>query len=251
VLDGKVAVVTGGASGIGRAVVERLRADGAHVYAADISLEDSPDTLHMDVTDERSVEAALDRVVAQHGRLDICVANAGISPTLTSVAELDLAVWERVIAVNLTGAFLTLRGAARRMLAAGNGGRLLATSSVGGLRGGAGGAAYCATKFGLRGLIESLAVEVSPTITANLVAPGDTATPLLEQVIGLLAEDDAAVEPVRAAMTRGRLAGRLADPAEIAGAFAYLASDEAAYVTGTVFAINGGALLGTAPATAD
>jgi NAD(P)-dependent dehydrogenase (short-subunit alcohol dehydrogenase family) len=182
-------------------------------------------------------------VVRDRGRLDVCVANAGISPTFSHVADLDLEVWRRVLDVNLTGAFLTLRGAARRMTA----GTLLATSSVGGLRGGPGGSAYAASKFALRGLVESMAAELAPEITVNLVAPGDTDTPLHGRVRRLLAGAGGSPETVRAAMEQAIPAGRLADPAEIAAAFAFLASDEARYVTGTVLTVDGGSLLARRP----
>jgi NAD(P)-dependent dehydrogenase (short-subunit alcohol dehydrogenase family) len=244
-LSDRVAVVTGGSSGIGAAVVRRLGDEGAIVFNLDAAAEEGERSACVDVCDAGALDRALERVVLEQGRLDICVANAGVSPTIAHAVDLDPAVWRRVVEINLTGTFLTFQAAARQMLRAGNGGRLIATASVAGMAGEAGASAYCAAKFGIRGLVESMARELAPAaITVNAVAPGEVDTPLHEQ----LRELHAAAEGVSPNTIRRRMeewipAARLASPSEIAGAFAYLASDEAVYVTGTVLVIDGGQLL--------
>jgi NAD(P)-dependent dehydrogenase (short-subunit alcohol dehydrogenase family) len=258
-LAGKVALVTGGASGIGAAIVERFRLEGGLAYAADLSAVDGERAIRIDVTDEASVEAGFERVVREAGRLDVCVANAGVSPTIARAVDLDVKTWRHILDVNLTGVFLTLRAAARRMLARGRGGRLIATASVAAMAGEANGSAYCASKFGLRGLVESMALELADAeITVNAVAPGEVDTPLHAQLRALHADARTArteerpgrpvargttAEDVRAELEGWIPARRFARPEEVAAAFAYLASDEAAYVTGTVLVVDGGQLL--------
>jgi NAD(P)-dependent dehydrogenase (short-subunit alcohol dehydrogenase family) len=244
-LDGLVAVVSGGASGIGAAIVSRFQREGARVHVFDLQAADGDRYHRVDVTDETQLEAAYAQVMTQDGRLDLCVANAGISPVHQDVVDQPLAAWQQVIDLNLTGAFLTLRGAARLMKRAGNGGRLLATGSVAGLAGERGFAAYCSSKFALRGLVESMALELAPDdITVNLVAPGEVDTPLHTRLREMLAaERGLTADQLRAEIHDWLPARRLATSEEIAGAFAYLASPEAAYVTGTVQVIDGGQLL--------
>jgi NAD(P)-dependent dehydrogenase (short-subunit alcohol dehydrogenase family) len=243
-LAGKTAVVTGGARGIGAEVASRFAREGATTYVIDVASSSDKRWLRADVSDEASIEDAMEAILRESGRLDICVANAGISPTITHVTDLDLDTWRSVINVNLTGVFLTLRAAGRRMVRAGHGGRLIASGSVGSLAGVAGGAAYASAKFGLRGLIQSMALELAPSVTVNLIAPGDSDSNMNTQVRELIARArGVSADDIRAEMESRIPAGRLATPAEIAGAFAYLASDEAAYVTGSVLLIDGGWLL--------
>jgi NAD(P)-dependent dehydrogenase (short-subunit alcohol dehydrogenase family) len=240
-LGGRTAVVTGGAGGIGAAVVDRLRAEGAVVYAADLALEDGDHAIHLDVKDPAAVEAAMKRVVAETSRLDICVANAAMLPPLAPAVDLDSATWRAVLDVNLTGVFLTLRAAARQMITIGSGGRLLVTSATAGLSGSAGQSAYSAAKFGLAGLVQAMALELAPAITVNIVAPGATDTPMNDALRSWIAEARAETSAdVRETFERLIPAGRLARPEEIAAAFAFLASDDAAYVTGTVIPVDGG-----------
>jgi NAD(P)-dependent dehydrogenase (short-subunit alcohol dehydrogenase family) len=242
-LQGKTAVVTGGTGGIGSAIVSRFEQEGARTFVIGRH-RDGDRSLRADVTDEDAVEAAMESVLQQTSRLDICVANAGISPTLAHVRELDLETWQRVVDVNLTGVFLTLRAAARRMLAAGHGGRLLATGSVAGLRGIGGASAYAASKFALRGLVQSMALELAPSITVNIVSPGDTDCGLNHSVRELIADmRQTTTDEVRSAMEAAIPARRMGRPEEVAAAFAYLASDDAAYVTGSVLVVDGGRIL--------
>lgn len=243
-LAGKTAVVTGGARGIGAQIASRFEREGATTYVIDVNSGPGERWLRADVSDETAIEDAMEKIVGESGRLDICVANAGISPTITHVTDLDLETWRSVIDVNLTGVFLTLRAAGRRMVRAGRGGRLIATGSVGSFAGMAGGAAYSSAKFGLRGLIQSMALELAPSVTVNLVAPGDSDSDMNTQVREMIAQTrGVSAGDVQAGMEARIPAGRLASLAEVAGAFAYLASDEAAYVTGSVLLIDGGWLL--------
>lgn len=242
-LKGKTAVVTGGAGGIGSAIVSRFEAEGARTYVVGRKGGEGR-SIRGDVTDEDAIEAAMETAVRETSRLDICVANAGISPTLARVNDLDAETWRRVVDVNLTGAFLTLRAAARRMVAAGNGGRLLVTGSVAGLIGRPGASAYGASKFALQGLVQSMALELAPSITVNIVAPGDTAGGLNQSIRELIAQTgQMTTDEVGAAMEAAIPAKRIGRPEEVAAAFAYLASDEAAYVTGSVLVVDGGRLL--------
>jgi NAD(P)-dependent dehydrogenase (short-subunit alcohol dehydrogenase family) len=242
-LQGKTAVVTGGAGGIGAAIVSRFEAEVARTFVVGRQ-SGGVRSLRADVTDEDAVEAAMESILGETSRLDVCVANAGISPTLAHVKDLDLETWRRIVDVNLTGVFLTLRAAARRMIAAGNGGRLLVTGSAAGLRGVAGASAYAASKFALRGLVQSMALELAPSITVNIVSPGDTDGGLNHSVRELIAQTrQMTPDEVGAAMEAGIPARRMGRPEEVAAAFAYLASDEAAYVTGSVLVIDGGRVL--------
>jgi NAD(P)-dependent dehydrogenase (short-subunit alcohol dehydrogenase family) len=243
-LAGKTAVVTGGARGIGAEIASRFTREGANTYVIDVVSSSHERWLRADVSDEAAIEEAMGKILDESGQLDICVANAGISPTITHVTDLDLDTWRSVINVNLTGVFLTLRAAARRMVRAGQAGRLIATGSVGCFASSPGGAAYSSAKHGLRGLIQSMALELAPSVTVNLIAPGDTDSDMNTQVRELMAGTRGeSADDIRARMEARIPLRRLATPAEIAGAFAYLASDEASYVTGSVLLIDGGWLL--------
>ncbi|MEN5083852.1 SDR family oxidoreductase [Bosea sp. TWI1241] len=228
-LDGEVAIVTGGASGIGAAVAEALTEAGATVVIADRSSEPS-----LDVTDEAAVDAFFDDVVKRHGRLDVLINNAGIAirrPTL----EISAADWNSVVSVNMTGMFLCARAAARHMLPAG-GGRIVNTASVMGLSGGLyPNAPYQTTKGAIVNMTRALAVEwAQGGIRVNAVAPWFVRTGLTAQLLerpGLQQEVEAAT-PM----------GRLAEVEEVAGAFLYLASPASGMVTGHTLPVDGGFL---------
>ena len=250
-LEGRVGVVTGGGRGIGAAVAGRFAEHGAAVVVADIDDEAACSTaasiaeatgalvepLELDVTDEHAVETAFESILSQHGRLDCAVANAGVLH-LEKVIDLDIADWRRVVDVNLTGAFLTVRAAARRM----SRGSIVVTSSLFGLRGGAGNGAYSASKFGVIGLAQSLAAEMAPAgVRVNCVCPGQIATPMLDEVVEGLSR----IGSDGPASSMGELAsripsGRLGTADDIADACLFLASDLSSYVTGQSLVVDGG-----------
>jgi NAD(P)-dependent dehydrogenase (short-subunit alcohol dehydrogenase family) len=246
-LEGKTAVVTGGAAGIGRATALRLAAEGAGVLVIDRAApaEPFPDSVLVaegDVTDAASLETAM--ALLGDGP-DICVANAGIS-LVEDFVDGDLDAWRRVLDVNLLGVMVTFQVAARRMIAAGRGGRLLATSSLAGIRGEPTIAAYCASKAGVIAVVKTLAVELAPhRITVNAVAPGQIDTDMnARDVVATAEAEGRSPDEVRAELIRTRVPlGRMGAPHEVAALFAFLASDDAAFVTGETVRIDGAELL--------
>jgi len=219
---GRVAVVFGGASGIGAAIATRFAAEGWRVEVADLPA--------VDVTDEGTVAAFLDGVLSSHGRLDIVVNSAGVS-TLGMVTDLDVAEWRRVVDVCLTGAFIVMKHAGQRL---GAGGTVISLSSLNARQPGAGLAPYCAAKAGLSMLTEVTALELgSRGIRVNAIAPGLIVTPLTQPAMDIpgIEDDYVANTPL----------GRAGTPEEIAEAAVYLA--DAQWVTGEVLDINGGAHL--------
>ena len=254
-LDGKTALVTGGARGLGFAVCERLAAEGAAVAvmalheqsaaAAAARLEAAGGraiALSGDVASEADVAGAVAATVAEYGRLDVMVNNAG-TIEISPLVEQTLDGWERLQAVNLRGVFLGCREAARRMIAQGEGGRILNCSSGAGRRGGALVAAYTASKFGVIGLTQSLAVELAPHgITVNAYCPGHvTSTPLWDEIdAATTARSGGAPGSAKRAAEAEPPLRRAGTPEESAAAVAYLASDEAGYVTGESLLVDGG-----------
>jgi NAD(P)-dependent dehydrogenase (short-subunit alcohol dehydrogenase family) len=239
-LAGKVAIVTGGASGIGRAAVRRFVAEGARVVAGDVDevllgaladeLGDSIEVLACDVTAEPDVERLAQTAVDRFDGLDIAFANAGVG-SAQRVVDADLDQWQRVLDVNLTGPFLTIKHAARRMP---NGGSIVVTASLNAVQAGIGMGAYCASKAGVAMLVQVAALELGARgIRVNAVGPGLVRTQLTEGAFMLPAIVDGYVENTPM--------GRYAGPDEIAGLVAYLASDEASFVSGSLQLIDGGA----------
>jgi len=240
-LTGKVAVVTGASRGIGRAIAERLALQGATVVAvargenaaaavaAITERGGRAEAMGVDVTDRVALEKVPGAVVERHGRLDILVSNAGITrdQLLMRMKRDD---WDAVLETNLTAAF-TLTQAAMRPMIRQRGGRIIAISSVVGQVGNAGQANYAASKAGLIGFAKALAREVaSRSITVNVIAPGLIDTDMTRAISEQAHGDWASQIPL----------GRLGTVDDVAAAACFLASDEAAYITGHVLAVNGG-----------
>jgi len=244
-LAGRVVMVTGGSTGIGRAAAERCAADGAKVVIADVNVVDSEAAvagivaaggvatyLHTDVSRADSVRDCVEEIVRRYGRLDGAFNNAGVEGGFTSLVRVDEAVFDRTIAVNLKGVFLCLKYQLLQMLAQG-GGAIVNNASAAGLVGVGGGVAYCASKHGVVGMTKVAALDYARKgIRVNAVCPGMVHTPMLERLAGsperLLEYGEA--QPV----------GRIAEPRELGDAVAWLLSDEASFVTGAALPVDGG-----------
>ena len=243
-LGGRVAIVTGASRGIGRAIASTLAARGAVVVAAArgenaaaaveaiMAAGGRAERVSLDVTDSAAVEHTIGGVLERHGRIDILVNNAGITrdQLLLRMKRDD---WDAVIQTNLTAAFVAAQAVLKPMIKQ-RGGRIINITSVVGQAGNAGQANYAASKAGLIGFTKALALEVaSRNITVNAVAPGLIDTEMTRGISAGAQEDWAAKIPLR----------RLGTPEDVAHAVAFLASDEAAYITGHVLAVNGGMYL--------
>ena len=230
-LQGKIAIVTGAGSGIGKATVELFRREGATVIGADLKNAD----VECDAGDDAAVKALVDKAIADHGRLDIAFANAGISGGLASIFEQSVDDWNEVLRVNLIGPFLAIKHAAPHMAEAG-GGSIICTASVAGLRSGAGGPAYSASKAGVISLVKSAAQQLTGSnVRVNAICPGLIETGMTEFVY----------ERARAKGQEDKLGHlnplqRGGEPPEIANAALFLASDEASYVNGHALVVDGG-----------
>jgi 2-keto-3-deoxy-L-fuconate dehydrogenase len=233
-------LITGGASGIGAACVERFRGDGCHVAALDRDAEllmrsGAATTLVCDVTDADALAAAVEAAVAALGGLDVVVAAAGIAGR-GSVADTEPADWDRVLGVNLRGVYLTARATIPHLRAAG-GGAIVNIASQLGLVAAANAAAYCASKGAVISLTRAMAIDHGhERIRVNCVCPGPTDTPLLDPYFGAAA--DPAAE--RRAYEAMQLHGRLVTAEEVAGAVAYLADPGSTSTMGAALVVDGG-----------
>ena len=231
-LQGKIAIVTGAASGIGKATVNLFRAEGATVVGADAAVGAD---IRADAGSETAVQTLIKNVVAKHGGLDIMFANAGISGGFASISEQRAKDWAEILRVNLIGPFLAIKYAAPVMRKRG-GGSIICTASVAGLRAGAGGAAYSASKAGVINLVQNAAQQLSGSgIRVNAICPGLIETGMTKPIYDLARERGKAdrigeLNP----MARG------GEPAEVAQAALFLASDEASYVNGSALVVDGG-----------
>jgi len=249
------ALVTGAAGGIGRAISERLVADGFAVSVADLSssadqLEalvaslGGPDValgLLVDVTEAASVEAAVAAHVGHFGGLDVMVANAGIAVT-APLLEITAKQWQRTMDVNVKGVLHCYQSAARQMITQGRGGRLIGAASVAAHRGGKWQSAYSASKFAVRGMSQSVAQELAEhQITVNVYSPGVVHTPMWEGIDAEMSRRRGTqLGSEMAGMVAGIPLGRLEVPTDVAGVVAFLASPEAAYITGQSIVVDGG-----------
>ena len=231
-LAGKVAIVTGAASGIGKATVELFRREGATVVGADVG--EGAD-VRADAGSESDVRGLIEQVAREHGGLDIVFANAGISGGFASIAEQTAEDWAEILRVNLIGPFVAVKYAAPLMNLRG-GGSIICTASVAGLRAGAGGAAYSASKAGVINLVQSAAQQLSGSgVRVNAICPGLIETGMTKPIYEL----------ARASGQEERLGElnplrRGGEAQEIAQAALFLASDESSYVNGTALVVDGG-----------
>ena len=231
-LSGKVAIVTGAASGIGKATVDLFRGEGATVVGADLS--DGADA-HADAGSEDDVKRLVENVAATHGRLDIFFANAGISGGWATISDQTAADWAEILRINLIGPFLAIKYAGP-VIAKSGGGSIICTASVAGLRSGAGGAAYSASKAGVINLVQTSSQQLYGSgVRVNAICPGLIETGMTAGIY----------EMARSAGQEDRIGelnpmNRGGEPSEIANAALFLASDEASYVNGAALVVDGG-----------
>jgi meso-butanediol dehydrogenase/(S,S)-butanediol dehydrogenase/diacetyl reductase len=249
----KIAVVTGAGSGIGRAIATELAARDHYVVVTDLDLAAAEATakelgaaaLRLDVTDGAQAKSVAQRVAEEHGAIDVWVSNAGISK-MQSFLEVTPEDLRRTLAVNLEGTFLCGQAAAAVMIASGAGGAIVNVASMAGKQGRVPYLSdYVASKFGVVGLTQAMAFELAPHgITVNSVCPGYVATPMQERELGWEATlRGTTEEKVRQLYIDDTPLGRLETPQDVARAVAFLAGQDARFITGEALAVNGGAFM--------
>jgi NAD(P)-dependent dehydrogenase (short-subunit alcohol dehydrogenase family) len=258
-LENKNAFITGGASGLGRATAIRFAQEGANVFVADIAAPQAERVAgevsalgrkalwqKVDTSDEQQVDAAVARAVKEFGNLDVAVAAAGLSHPdyrlgeppgslhLRPVIEITLAQWRKLMSINLDGVFLTVRAAAREMVKAGRGGRIITVASAAARIATPGMADYTASKAGVWGFTNTVAKELAQHgITANTIGPGLMDTPMAQDYINM----------VRGAPQPGGVLALYGEPNDVANTAVFLASDEGKFYTGSIFFPDGGATM--------
>ncbi len=255
-LENKIAVVTGGGSGIGAGLCRGFAAEGAHVAVTDMDLKAAEKVVEeilaaggkasawvMNVCDSKQVDEVAKNIAETLGRIDIWVNNAGVS-YITPFLECTDELWNKTIAVNLTGAFNGCRAALKQMCDQGSG-NIINMASQSGKQGNAQYAAYCASKFGIIGLTQSLAVEFAPQgIRVNALCPGVVMTPLWKDMLGDYAKKrNLKDEEVIPYMESKIPLGRLATESDVSAAAVFLAGDGASYLTGQSINISGGTIM--------
>lgn len=237
-LDGKIALITGGARGQGEAEGQRFREEGAEVYLTDVLIEQGQAAaaaigatfIEHDVTDSHAWSRAIERIEKEKGRLDVLVNNAGIFQ-MKGMVETERELWDRTIAINQTGVFLGLQAVAPVMIRQGSG-SMINISSVAGLRGSGGAFAYGASKWAVRGMTKSAAQELSPYgVRVNSIHPGIIETAMV---------DEFSRKGINERVRQQIPMGHYAEASEVANLALFLASDESRYCSGSEFVVDGG-----------
>lgn len=252
-LDGKVAIITGGTSGIGLASVERFVSEGAKVVVADIQddlgaaiqerLGENAAYVHTDVTDEAAIEAMVAFAVERFGRLDVIYNNAGAQGDPSAIVDITSAGFDKTLALLTRSVVLGHKYAARQFQAQGGGGSIITTASAAGLQGGWSAAGYTIAKHAIVGVVRQAVAELAPLgIRSNAIAPGIIMTPIMARSFGVpLEKSDEFVEFLASKLDSTQPIGRVGHPDDIAKVAAFLASDLSGYVTGVTIPVDGGA----------
>lgn len=252
-MTGKNCFITGAAGGIGTAIASRLSQEGATVVLCDLnedglramSTELVGNSLYFrgDVTDEESMAEAVNKSLLELGSIDVFFNNAGISPGLTPLSQIDRAIFDRVMGVNVFGVLVGSKVAAQAMRASGMGGKIINTCSIAGKRAAPNGSVYCASKFAIRGITQSLAQELAPDrITVNAFCPGIVDTPLWGDVADDMVKAGVISEAteVLSLFSSNAVLGRASVPEDLAGITSFLASSDSDYMTGQCVNVDGG-----------